>query len=74
MEKEQVNEDGSISYSVWVKKGKMMVNRSALPPDDPDHIYNYIKAKFGVDPEEFGVEKPTGLDGNHICPNCGCRF
>jgi hypothetical protein len=47
-----------IEISVWVKRGPMMVRRSALDGDDPDHPYNYIQSKYGVDPEDFGIKAP----------------
>lgn len=50
--------DSDIEVPVWVKRGTMMVNRSALNPDDPDHIYNYIKDTLGKVPEHYGIQNP----------------
>jgi hypothetical protein len=60
-----------LEMSVWVKRGQMMVNRYALDGDDPDHPYNYIKSKYNVDPEDYGIEKPPLAT---VCPHCGERF
>jgi hypothetical protein len=51
----------TIEISVWVKRGKMLVRRSALDIDDPDHPYNYIKAK-GLRPEDYGIDPPPMRD------------
>lgn len=48
----------TIEYSVWVKKGIMMVRRDCLDADDPDHLYHYLKRKHGVNPEDYGIENP----------------
>lgn len=57
-----------IEYSVWVKRGDMMIRREALEADDPDHIYNYIKNTYNVNPEDYGIEKPPRCER---CPHCG---
>ena len=59
----------SITIQTWWKPGGgMMYNRECLPPDHPEHIYNYVKREFGVDPEDYGIEKPPMIER---CPNCG---
>ena len=57
----KVEEDGSLSYPHWVKKGIMLVNRSALDGDDPDHIYNVLVAE-GFKPEEYGIRHPREVE------------
>ena len=52
--------DDEIEVPVWVKRGKMIVRRDALNGDDPDHTYNYLKAR-GIRPEDYGV-KPGPID------------
>jgi len=47
----------AIEMPVWVRRGKMLVRRDALPTDDPDHPYNWLAAQ-GLRPEEYGVQKP----------------
>lgn len=51
----------SINVPVWYSNGMMMVNRSCLEPDHPEHTYNWIIRTFDglVDPEKFGVRKPV---------------
>lgn len=46
-----------ITIRQWVKRGVFLVNADALDHDDPDHVYNQIKAQ-GVDPEDFGYHHP----------------
>jgi len=53
----EVKEDGTLSYTLWVKRGNMIINRDALDFDDPDHLYNRI-AELGLDPEAYGVSHP----------------
>ena len=53
-----------LSYDKFVKRGSMMQLRSALGLNDPDHLYNYLKAspvlmEGGVTPEDFGVFHPV---------------
>lgn len=52
--------DDTIEVSVWVKRGKMIVRRDALNGDDPDHTYNYLKAR-GIRPEAYGI-RPGPID------------
>lgn len=63
-----VDQMKDIEYSVWVKRGNMMVNRDALDGDDPDHTYNYIKNTYNVNPEDYGIEKSPMIVR---CPHCG---
>ena len=45
------------SIKVWVIRGQMMVNTSALEWHDPDHPYNQIKSQ-GLIPEYYGYSHP----------------
>lgn len=47
----------SVSIKPWIKRGKMLLNTSALEPNDPDHVYNQI-LKQGKIPEEYGIDNP----------------
>lgn len=55
--KPSINEDGSLSYSPWVKRGSMLYNRECLEHDDPNHLYNYLKT-HGIRPEDYGIQHP----------------
>lgn len=57
----------NIEVPVWYKKGNMLFRRDCLNSNDPEHIYNYIKNKYNLNPEDYGVEKPEGYE----CLNCG---
>lgn len=46
-----------VEIKVWVKRGTMLVNTSALEITDPDHIYNQIKAQ-GKNPEDYDIKHP----------------
>lgn len=48
-----------IQMTEWVKRGIMLVRRDALDGDDPGHPYNYIRATYGVAPEQYGIRKPS---------------
>ena len=48
-------------------RGGMIFRRDALPVDHPEHIYNYVKREFGVDPEDYGIANPH----SKRCPHCG---
>ena len=50
-------EEGTLSYPVWHKRGTMMVNRDCLDADDPNQTYNYLSA-HGITPENYGIEHP----------------
>lgn len=52
--------EDEIEVPVWVKRGKRLLRRDALNGDDPDHTYNYLKAR-GIRPEDYGV-KPGPVD------------
>lgn len=52
--------EGEIEVPVWVQRGKLFVRRDALNGDDPDHTYNFLKAR-GVRPEDYGV-RPGPID------------
>jgi len=62
-------QQNSIEVPIWWKSGGgMMYRRDCLPPDHPEHTYNYIKRLFRVDPEDYGVAKPPE---HKKCPHCG---
>ncbi len=42
-----------ITVRPWIRRGGMLVNASALEIDDPDHVYNQIKAQGGK-PVDYG--------------------
>lgn len=52
------NRPEEIEVSTWWKNGGMLINRECLPPNHPEHMYNYMKREFDVDPEDYGVENP----------------
>lgn len=56
-----------IEIKLWAKRGKMLINTYALPPEDPDYVYNQV-LRQGVDPEEYGIPKPPQ---KKVCPHCG---
>jgi hypothetical protein len=61
----------SIEIEVWWKPGGgMMYRRDCLPPTHEQHIYNYIKREFGVNPEDYGIPNPHPI--KTVCPRCGC--
>ena len=67
-----MNSNKEIPVPEYWSDGKMLYLRSALPSDHPEHPYNYVERTFGVDPEEYGIEKPT--DHTIECPRCGLKF
>ena len=49
----------SIEVPIWWNTGNgRWVRRDALPGDHPEHPYNWVKNKYCVDPELYGIEKP----------------
>ena len=52
-----VDEQGTLHYSSWVKRGEMLCSRESLNPNDPENLYNYISAA-GICPEDFGLKHP----------------
>lgn len=65
MKKSEIPE--SVEVPTWVKRGSMLVRRSALGPNDPESEYNYIKNNYpGVDPLLYGAEAPK-----ERCAHCG---
>lgn len=61
-----------ISIEVWWSGGGNMIRRDCLPPDHPEHTYNYVMREFGVRPEQYGIKK--SIDYTETCLNCGCVF
>lgn len=53
-----LGKNGALSYNPYVRKGGMLVLRSALHCNDPDFLYNYIK-DHGYEPEEYGIFHPA---------------
>ena len=51
------NKTESVNIKTFVSRGDMLINSACLPIDDPDHVYNQIKAQ-GLKPEDFGIEHP----------------
>jgi hypothetical protein len=51
-----VNGD-QIKYDAYARKGRGWVLREALPANDPDQLYNYLKAN-GITPEDYGIFHP----------------
>lgn len=52
-----VDENGDLRYTTWVRQGEMLVNREALHPNNPEHLYNYL-LNAGITPENYGVKHP----------------
>ena len=48
-----------IELPIWWSNGHMLYNRHALDFDHPENAYNYIKRTYNVDPEDYGIERPT---------------
>ncbi len=68
-----MNSPDAIKITVWWGKGTgRMIRRDALPGDHPEHIYNYMIREMGVEPEEYGIERPIG--STIECPRCGLNF
>lgn len=58
------NDNTELHYDRYVTRGDMMYLRSALPLDDPDQLYNYLKnssvlSEANLTPEDFGVWHPV---------------
>lgn len=54
-----VSEDGSqITYDKYVKRGSLLMLRSALGINDPDFLYNYLKSN-NIEPENYGIKHPA---------------
>lgn len=52
-----------LHYNQYVNRGPMMYLRSALPLDDPDQLYNYLKSSSvlknaNLYPEDFDIYHP----------------
>jgi hypothetical protein len=56
----------NIKITTYVLRGNMFVLRASLDIDDPDHPYNWIRDKIGVDPEDFGICRPSRFDEDAI--------
>lgn len=56
-EKPTVDENGTLRYPTFVKRGDLLQNRDCLSPDDEDHTYNYLR-RHEIIPEDFGIEHP----------------
>ena len=52
-----ITEDGSLSYSAYFNTGTMLILRESLDHDDPENLYNYLKA-HNIKPENYGVKCP----------------
>ena len=63
----KMNAPEQISIPVWWSSGGMMTRRDCLPLDHPEHTYNYIKRELGLNPEDYGMNKPKVIQ----CPHCG---
>ena len=49
----------TIEMPVWWNTGSgISYRREGLPGDHPEHPYNYIKRRYNVNPESYGVYKP----------------
>lgn len=48
---------GALSYSPWIRRGGMLLNREALDSNDPDHLYNAI-ISAGGNPTDYGIANP----------------
>jgi hypothetical protein len=46
-------DDGTLQMTTFVKRGPMLVRRSALDLSDPDHPVNVIE-RLGGDPDLYG--------------------
>ena len=60
---------GDLQVPVWWTNGSMMYRRDCLPPNHPEHTYNYMKNVMKVVPEDYGIERPTPPPGER-CPTC----
>jgi hypothetical protein len=48
-----------IKYDQFVSTGGMFkVNRLCLHPNDPDHLFNYLRSNGVVHPEYYGIDNP----------------
>lgn len=52
-----IDKEGNLHYDKYVKMGNMMVLREALSPNNPNHLYNYLKAQ-NIEPELYGINHP----------------
>jgi len=50
-----------IELPVWWSNGHMMFNRYALDWDHPENAWNYIERTYGVNPADYGLEKPSPI-------------
>lgn len=66
------DEPREIPFPEYWSNGTMLYLRSALPSGHPEHPYNYVAKTFGVNPEDYGIEKPKHY--LETCPSCGYRF
>jgi hypothetical protein len=52
-----IDQDGNLQYDLWVTTDTgLSVRRDALGIDDPENLYNHIRAA-GIIPEHFGIVK-----------------
>lgn len=51
--------DTEIKYDAWVKRGCLQVRREHLSPEDPEQLYNYLKANGVEKPEIYGIYHPV---------------
>lgn len=59
----------TIELPTWYTVNGMMYRRECLSGDHSEHPYNYIKNKYGVNPEDYGIEKPY-----IVCPHCDMKI
>lgn len=52
-----INNDGSLSYKIWIKGGVGILNRECLDHSDALHIYNLVTS-HGLDPNDYGIAHP----------------
>ena len=52
----------NFDFTVWVKKGEMLVQRMTLPPSDPDSLFSLWRDKFGFDMPSEVVSQIWGPD------------
>ena len=59
-----INKEGVpyIEYDVWYKTGDMMYRRDALDANNPEQVYNYLKANGIEKPEDYGIYHPIMHD------------
>ncbi len=64
MTEDRFEKHPSVEVRHWIRRGIVMVNAEALDYNDPDHVYNQIKAQ-GQRPEDYGYEHPLAQEFGH---------